>query len=52
MTDAFDEFDELVNSTLRIENEVSKDNVYQYDLNFLHKFEKEGHQIDMACNSG
>jgi outer membrane cobalamin receptor len=48
MTDAFDEFDELVNSTLRIENEVSKDNVYQYDLNFLHKFEKEGHQIDMA----
>ncbi|MGB5321227.1 TonB-dependent receptor domain-containing protein, partial [Lutimonas sp.] len=48
MTDAFDEFDELVNSTLRIENEVAKDNVYQYDLNFLHKFEKEGHQIDMA----
>jgi hypothetical protein len=46
-TDAFDEFDDLANSTLRIENEVSKDNVYQYDLNFLHKFEKEGHQIDL-----
>lgn len=47
MTDAFDEFDELANATLRIENEVSKDKVLQYDFNFLHKFKKEGHQIDL-----
>jgi outer membrane cobalamin receptor len=47
MTDAFDEFDDLVNSTLRIENQSSKGNVLQYDLNFLHKFKKEGHQIDL-----
>ncbi|MDN3643460.1 TonB-dependent receptor [Lutimonas halocynthiae] len=47
MLDAFDEFDDLASSTLRIENEVSKDKVYQYDLNFLHKFKKEGHQIDL-----
>lgn len=46
-TDAFDEFDVLANSTLRIENELSKDNVYQYDFNFLHQFKKEGHQIDL-----
>ena len=46
-TDAFDDFDDLANSTLRVENEVSKDNVYQYDFNFLHKFKKEGHQIDL-----
>ncbi len=47
MTDAFDEFDDLANATLRIENEVSTDKVFQYDLNFLHKFKKEGHQIDL-----
>ena len=47
MLDAFDEFDDLNSSTLRIENEVSKDKVYQYDFNFLHKFKKEGHQIDL-----
>ena len=47
MTDAFDEFSDLANSTLRIENGVSKDNVFQYDFNFLHKFKKEGHQIDL-----
>lgn len=47
MLDAFDEFDDLASSTLRIENELSKDKVYQYDLNFLHKFKKEGHQIDL-----
>ncbi len=47
MTDAFDEFDDLANATLRIENEVSKDKVLQYDLNFMHQFKKEGHQIDL-----
>ncbi|MCP4882641.1 MAG: TonB-dependent receptor [Flavobacteriales bacterium] len=47
MTDAFDEFDELANATLRIENEASIDKVFQYDLNFMHKFKKEGHQIDL-----
>ena len=47
MVDAFDEFDDLAYSTLRIENELSKDKVYQYDFNFLHKFKKEGHQIDL-----
>jgi len=47
MTDAFDEFDELANATLRIENEASIDKVLQYDLNFMHKFKKEGHQIDL-----
>ena len=46
-TDAFDEFDDLANATLRIENEVSTDKVLQYDLNFMHKFKKEGHQIDL-----
>ena len=47
MVNAFDEFDDLAYSTLRIENELSKDKVYQYDFNFLHKFKKEGHQIDL-----
>jgi len=47
MVDAFDEFDDLSYSTLRIENELSQDKVYQYDFNFLHKFKKEGHQIDL-----
>lgn len=46
-TDAFDDFDDLANSTLRVENELSKGKVYQYDFNFLHKFKKEGHQIDL-----
>ena len=47
MTDAFDDLGDLANTMLRIENEDSKDKVYQYDLNFLHKFEKEGHQINL-----
>lgn len=47
VTDAFDDFDNLVNATYREENEASDGNVFQYDLNFLHKFKKEGHQIDL-----
>ena len=47
LTDAFDGFDDLVNTTYREESEESKENVFQYDLNFLHKFKKEGHQIDL-----
>ena len=47
VTDAFDDFDDLVNSTYREESEESEGNVFQYDLNFLHKFKKEGHQIDL-----
>ncbi|MGI9532756.1 TonB-dependent receptor domain-containing protein [Lutimonas sp.] len=45
-TEAFNEFEELENETLRIENEISNDKVYQYDLNFIHNFKKEGHVID------
>ncbi len=47
VTDAYDDFDDLVNATYREEREESEGNVFQYDLNFLHKFKKEGHQIDL-----
>lgn len=45
--DAYDEFDTLENSTLRVENEDSTDKVNQFDLNFMHKFKKEGHQLTL-----
>lgn len=47
MTDTFDDMDELANTILRVENEDSKDKVFQYDLNFRHKFNDDGHQLDI-----
>ncbi|WKK66897.1 TonB-dependent receptor domain-containing protein [Lutimonas zeaxanthinifaciens] len=46
-TDAYNDVNALANTTFRNENQESDGNVFQYDLNFLHKFKNEGHQIDL-----
>lgn len=46
-TNGYNGFDEIVNTSLRSENETSDDNVYQFDLNFLHNFKEEGHKLDI-----
>ncbi len=46
-TNGYSESDELVNTSLRNEYETSDDNVYQFDLNFLHNFKKDGHKLDI-----
>lgn len=45
VTDGLDGMGELQNTTVRTEAEGSQDDVVQYDLNFMHRFEKEGHQL-------
>lgn len=46
ITDAYDEDDQIENTTQRIENETSDGQVNQFDLGFFHKFNEEGHEID------
>lgn len=44
---AYNASEALENTGLRSENETSDDNVYQFDLNFLHNFKEEGHKLDI-----
>ena len=46
ITDGYSGQGELENTMLRIENEVEKDQVSEYNLNFFHKFDDEGHQLN------
>ena len=46
VTDGYSSDGILENTMLRIENEMEKDKVNEYNLNFFHKFNDKGHQLN------
>ena len=46
VTDGYSGQGQLENTMLRIENETDKDEVSEYNLNFFHKFNDKGHEIN------